>query len=76
MKRIPRKPFVGFPIWTKNMACSLIFVSAKLCFTTFQLVFDSDLITPFFLLCVSVLSLQNRLLFSRFSGEHGADVEL
>ena len=57
------------------MACSLFFVFAKLCFTTFQLVFDFNLIIPFFL-CISVLSLQDRRLFSRFSGEHEADVEL
>ena len=57
------------------MACSLIFVFAKLCFTAFQLIFDFDLIIPFFVLCISVFSLQNRRLFLRFSGEHEADVE-
>ena len=58
------------------MACSLIFVSAKLCFTTFLLLFDFDFIIPIFCSCISVLSLQDRPLFSRFSGEQEADVEL
>ena len=60
------------------MDCSLIFVSAKLCYTASQLVFDFDfdpiqnfvpqsqIDIPIFCLCLSVLSLQNKLFFCVF----------
>ena len=58
------------------MACSLIFVSAKLCFTTFQLVIDFNLIIPFFVYVKVFLACRTDAFFSRFSDEHEADVEL
>ena len=77
-ERIPRKPSLAFIKGTNNMDRSLIFVSAKLCYTASQLVFDFDfdpiqnfvppsqIDFPIFCLCLSVLSLQNKLFFASF----------
>ena len=71
---IPRKPSLAFIKGTNNMDRSLIFVSAKLCYTASQLVFDFDFdpiqnFVPPSQIDISifcVLSLQNKLFFCVF----------
>ena len=75
---IPRKPSLTFINGTNNIDCSLIFVSAKLCYSTSQLVFDFDfdpiqnfvppsqIDIPIFCLYLSVLSLENKQFFCVF----------